>query len=106
MLVNGQRGKGEVVQPPPGLNVHMVGPPRGEIHEYSLRDEVNRMYNALIRFQRALNHSFYNSSYPIFSIFCPIVDNNYLLTGKKVQLYFPKMNSRYFIFRATKEREK
>ena len=30
--------------------------------------------------------------------------NNYLLTGNKVQLYFPEMNSRYFIFRAKREK--
>ena len=34
------------------------------------------------------------------------INNNYLLNGNKVPLYFIEMNSRFFISRATKEREK
>ena len=71
MLVNGQRGKGEVVQPPPGLNVHMVGPPRGEIHEYSLRDEVNRMYNALYDSNEPSTTLFIIQVIPFFLYFAP-----------------------------------
>ena len=33
-------------------------------------------------------------------------NNNYLLNGNKVQLYFTEMISRFFISRATEEREK
>ena len=29
--------------------------------------------------------------------------NNYLLTGKKVELFFPRQNPRYFIVRAKRE---
>ena len=31
-------------------------------------------------------------------------DNNYLLTGNKVQLYFTENNSRYFICRAKRDK--
>ena len=41
----------------------------------------------------------------IKSILHEMIDNNDLLNGNKVQLYFIEMNSRFFISRATKERE-